>query len=208
MKPEMQRVCLYIRVSTTDKQDPQVQERELREYCERRGWQPEIFTDRISSGKIRPELERMKQLCRRRMFDVVVVYRFDRFARSSMELLTALEEFRTLGIDFVSLHEAVDTTTAQGKLMFAIIAAFAEFEREIIRSRVRSGIAAARARGTILGRPKRELDLVHIRTLRAAGRSWRQVGAEMGCDGSLALRIFARDSGRCENPLQTPVASA
>lgn len=194
MKPEisLQRVALYVRVSTTDKQDPQVQERELREYCERRGWQPEIFTDRISSGKIRPELERMKQLCRRRMFDVVVVYRFDRFARSSMELLTALEEFRTLGIDFVSLHENVDTTTPQGKLMFAIIAAFAEFEREIIRSRVRSGIAAARARGVKLGRPKRQFDLTNVALLRAAGHSWRKIGTEIGVDPSLVCRAFAR----------------
>lgn len=158
-----------------------MQTREITEFCEGRGWKnPAVMIDRVSSGKVRPELERLKALCRRRKFDVVVVYRFDRFARSSVELLTALEEFRTLGIDFVSLHENVDTTTAQGKLMFAIIAAFAEFERSIIRERVISGLALAKSKGVRLGRPRRNPDVEQIKALRRSGASWRHIAGVMG----------------------------
>jgi DNA invertase Pin-like site-specific DNA recombinase len=198
------RVASYLRVSTTDKQSPEMQLREAEEFCERRGWKPETFVDRVSSGKVRPELERMLQLCRHRKFDVVVVYRFDRFARSSMELLSALEEFRALGIDFISLHENIDTTTPQGKLMFAIVAAFAEFEREIIRERVRSGLAAARARGKVFGRPRTQVDLNRVAQLRQLGRSYRQIGSEMGLDPTLVCRALARSN----HPSETQVVSA
>ena len=88
----------------------------------------------------------------------MVVYRYDRFARSLRQLVNALEEFRILGVDFISLHEGVDTSTLNGRLVFGIFASIAEFERELIRDRVRSGIAAAKARGKRLGRPKATLD--------------------------------------------------
>jgi DNA invertase Pin-like site-specific DNA recombinase len=183
------RAAIYARVSTADKQDPEMQTREITEFCERRGWKnPAVMVDRMSSGKVRPELEKLKTLCRRRKFDVVVVYRFDRFARSSVELLTALEEFRTLGIDFVSLHENVDTTTAQGKLMFAIIAAFAEFERSIIRERVISGLALAKAKGVRLGRPRRMPAADVIRALRGAGHTWRHIADQLGISMATAKR--------------------
>src|SRR3954447_490577 len=91
--------------------------------------------------------------CRRRSVDAVIVYRYDRFARSLRQLVNALEEFRSLGIDFISLHEGVDTSTPNGRLIFGIFASIAEFERELIRDRVKSGIAAARAKGKRLGRP-------------------------------------------------------
>jgi len=117
-----------------------MQLREITDYCGRRGWSnPLTFVDRASSGKVRPELERLKTLCRQRKIDMVVVYRFDRFARSTRELVEAVEEFATLGIQFISLHENVDTTCPQGKLVFTIFAAVAEFERELIKERVRSG---------------------------------------------------------------------
>jgi DNA invertase Pin-like site-specific DNA recombinase len=168
-----------------------MQLRELREYCEHREWgKPVIFIDRTSSTKVRPELEKLKVLCRRRRFDVVVVYRFDRFARSPIELLTALEEFRTLKVDFVSLHENVDTTTPGGKLMFTMIAAFAEFEREIIRERVRSGLATARANGKRLGRPRRNPDVEQIRALRRSGSSWRAISRVMGIPVDTLRRAF------------------
>ena len=104
--------------------------------------------------------------------DAVCVYRYDRFARSLRQLVNALEEFRALGIDFVSLHEGVDTSTPNGRLIFGIFASIAEFERELIRDRVRSGIAAARAKGKRLGRPRVVVDAASIAALRSAGRSW------------------------------------
>lgn len=169
-----------------------MQVREIREFCERRQWaKPIEFVDRISSAaRIRPELEQLKALCKRRRVDVVVVYRFDRFARSPLELLQALEEFRSLGIDFVSLHENIDTTTPHGKLMFTVIAAFAEFEREIIRQRVRSGLAQARAEGKKLGRPRRNADVEQIRLLRRSGHSWRHIAGVMGIPVSTVRRAL------------------
>jgi DNA invertase Pin-like site-specific DNA recombinase len=190
------RVAIYARVSTLDKQHPEMQVIEISEFCERRGWgKPAVFTDHMSAGKVRPELEKLKALCRRRKFDVVVVYRFDRFARSSVELLTALEEFRSLGIDFVSLHENVDTTTAQGKLMFSIIAAFAEFERSLIRERVISGLALAKSKGVRLGRPRRIPAADVIKALRGAGHTWRHIADQLGISMATAKRAVLVGKG-------------
>ena len=163
-------------------QDPSMQLRELSEYCARRAFgDPITFVDRASSGKVRPELERLKTLCRQRKVDVVCVYRFDRFARSTRELVEAVEEFAALGIQFISLHENVDTTTPQGKLVFTIFAAVAEFERELIKERVRSGIAQARAKGKRVGRPAADAALIaKARTMVASGHSLRSVGRSLG----------------------------
>jgi DNA invertase Pin-like site-specific DNA recombinase len=144
------RAALYARVSTLNGQDPEMQLRELREYCGRRGWAiaGEYVDCGISGSKERrPQLDRLLVACRKRQVDAVVVYRYDRFARSLRQLVNALEEFRSLGIDFVSLHEGVDTSTPNGRLVFGIFATIAEFERELIRDRVRSGLASARAKG-------------------------------------------------------------
>src|SRR6516162_133321 len=118
--------------------------------------------------------------CRRRQIDAVIVYRYDRFARSLRQLVNALEEFRSLGIEFISLHEGVDTSTPNGRLVFGIFASIAEFERELIRDRVRSGIAAARSKGKRLGRPRVQVDAARIATLRASGLSWPKIAAERG----------------------------
>jgi len=175
-------VALYARVSTLAGQDPEMQLRELREYCERRGLQiVEEFVDKGVSGskEVKPALDRLLTMCRKRFVDAVVVYRYDRFARSLRQLVNALEEFRSLGIDFISLHEGVDTSTPNGRLIFGIFASIAEFERELIRDRVRSGIASARAKGKQLGRPRRDVDAAKITLLRGQGLSWAAIAVEL-----------------------------
>ena len=117
-------------------EDPHMQLRELREYCQRRGM--EIAGEYVDAGvsgakERRPQLDALLAACRKRLVDAVVVYRYDRFARSLRQLVNALEEFRSLGIEFISLHEGVDTSTPNGRLIFGIFASIAEFERELIR---------------------------------------------------------------------------
>ena len=187
------RAALYARVSTQAGQHPALQLRELREYCDRRGWQiGDEFTDVGVSGakERRPQLDQLLVACRKRRFDAVVVYRYDRFARSLRQLVNALAEFDALGIQFVSLHEGVDTSTPNGRLVFGIFASIAEFERELIRDRVRSGIAAARARGRRLGRPRRQVDVSRVAELRAEGLSWREVGRALGLGVATARAAF------------------
>jgi DNA invertase Pin-like site-specific DNA recombinase len=184
---------LYARVSTSDKgQDPAMQLREMQEFSGRRGWTTEIFSDAGYSGSKlnRPELDRMMTLARRRKCDVVVVYRFDRFARSLKQLLDALAEFDALGIQFVSLHEQVDTTTPAGRLLFQIIGGIAEFERSLIRERVCSGLAHARSKGIRLGRPRRVADVQKIRSLRAKGETWERVARLVGVSRATAVRLL------------------
>src|SRR5215472_8587743 len=157
-------VC-YVRVSTASKsrqgdtfgfdQNPDVQEQPLQALIAQRGWELwHVYSDRASGTKeSRPGLDALMADARRGAFNVVVVWRFDRFARSVKQLVLALEEFRCLGIDFVSHQEALDTSTPMGKTMFTIVAAMAELERSIIRERVQAGIAHARLRGTKSGNP-------------------------------------------------------
>jgi DNA invertase Pin-like site-specific DNA recombinase len=136
------RTALYARVSTLNNgQDVSMQVREFEEFCASRKW---TIADRyidsgISGSKdSRPELNRLMADAKRRKFDAVVVYRFDRFARSTRHLVNALAEFNALGIQFISMHEGIDTTTPNGRLIFGIFASIAEFERDLIRERVRS----------------------------------------------------------------------
>jgi DNA invertase Pin-like site-specific DNA recombinase len=189
------RVAIYARVSTNNGQDPSVQTRELREYCQRRAWEIEgEYVDAGVSGakERRPRLDALLIACRKRRVDAVVVYRYDRFARSLRQLVNALEEFRSLGIEFISLHEGVDTSTPNGRLIFGIFAGIAEFERELIRDRVKSGIAAARSKGKRLGRPRVSLDLARIAALRASGRSWPQIAKAMGLSVGTVYQAAAR----------------
>jgi DNA invertase Pin-like site-specific DNA recombinase len=137
----------------------------------------------------RPSLDRLLADCRRRAVDAVIVYRYDRFARSLRQLVNALEEFRSLGIDFISLHEGVDTSTPNGRLVFGIFASIAEFERELIRDRVKSGIAAARASGNRLGRPRKVINSDHIEQMRSRGVSWRTISRKLGA-GLATIRTY------------------
>jgi len=176
--------AVYARVSTQNAgQDPSMQTRELTEYCQRRGWRVfDMYVDNGVSGKkdSRPQLNRMMRDAHSRRFDVVVVWRFDRFARSVSHLLRALETFNALGIDFVSLCEQINTNTPTGKLVFTILGAVSEGERNLIAERVRAGLRNARAKGKTLGRPKKIVDVAQIKSLRAAGESWRKIAMRLG----------------------------
>jgi DNA invertase Pin-like site-specific DNA recombinase len=185
------RTALYARVSTSYAQCPEMQLQELREFCERRGFLiVEEFVDKGISGarERRPALDRLMAACRRRLLDAVVVYRYDRFARSLRQLVNALEEFRALGIDFISIHEGVDTSTPNGRLVFGIFATIAEFERELIRDRVRSGLAAAKAAGKHIGRPRVTVDAARIACLRLDGLSWSEITRKTGISKGTAQR--------------------
>ncbi len=150
------RAAIYARVSTVGNgQSPEMQLREMREYCERRGWTVagEYVDEGISGAKDRrPELDRLMQDGHRRRFDVVAVWKFDPFARSVSHLLRALDTFRALGIEFVSLSESLDTATPAGRMVFTVLGAVAELERSLIAERVRAGLRNARAKGKRLGR--------------------------------------------------------
>lgn len=198
------RAALYARVSTkTGSQNPDMHLRELREYCARRGW--EVAGEYVDSGvsgtkEQRPELDQLFAECRKRRVDAVVVYRYDRFARSLRQLVNALEDFRARGIEFVSLHEGVDTSTPNGRLIFGIFASVAEFERELIRERVRSGLAAARARGQRIGRPRKSIDAAEVTRLRNSGSSWRAVAR---CLGVSVGTVYNAAQRRSKNARET-----
>jgi DNA invertase Pin-like site-specific DNA recombinase len=178
------RVALYGRVSTSNHgQDVGMQMRELRDYCERRGWivAGEYVDAGISGAKdSRPELNRLMADAHKRSFDAVVCWKFDRFARSVSHLLRALETFNSLGIAFVSLSEQIDTTTPTGRMIFTVLGAVAELERSLIAERVRAGLCNARAKGKRLGRPRVAVDASRIRELRSQGLSWPKIAAKLG----------------------------
>ena len=181
-------------VRSTTARNPEVQLGELREFCQRRGFAiAHEYVDKGISGsrEKRPALDKLLANCRKRLVDAVVVYRYDRLARSLRQLVNSLEEFRALDIEFISIHEGVDTSTPNGRLVFGIFASIAEFERELIRDRVRSGLAAARARGKRLGRPRVAVDVRRIKSLRNQGRSWAEITRETGVSKGTAQRVIA-----------------
>jgi DNA invertase Pin-like site-specific DNA recombinase len=145
---------------------------------------------------------------RHRFFDAVVVWRFDRFARSVSHLLRALEEFRSLGIEFISLSEQVDTSTPTGKMVFTVLGAVAELERSLIVERVRAGLRNAKAKGRKLGRPALVPNPEVIGKMRSQGASWRAIGKAIGVSPATALCTAARARKvRLENPASLPGAS-
>jgi len=177
------RIALYARVSTADKgQDPELQLRELREYCQRRGFiiAGEYVDTMTGTKDSRPELNRLMADAHKRRFDVVAVWKFDRFARSVSHLLRALENFQSLGIEFISFTEAIDTSTPMGKMVFTVLGAVAELERSLIVERVRAGLRNAKAKGRTLGRPKADVDTAEIARLRAQGLSVAAVAEQLG----------------------------
>jgi DNA invertase Pin-like site-specific DNA recombinase len=178
------RVAIYARVSTTNHgQDAGLQTSELRQFAEARGWKlaDEYVDAGVSGAKdSRPELNRLMADAHKRRFDVVLVWKLDRFGRSLRHLVNALAEFESLNIAFVSLNDNLDLSTASGRLMFNIIGAMAEFERALIQERVRAGIRNARAKGMRIGRPSKTVDLTTVAKLRSEGASWRAISARLG----------------------------
>jgi len=180
------RVGIYTRVST-DGQNTEGQEVELREYAKNRGWEvTKAYRDTMSGATTtRPGLSELMTDAKRRRLDLVLVWRFDRFARSVSHLLQALETFKAVGIDFVSLSEQVDTSTPTGKMIFTVLGAVAELERSLIVERVRMGLDNARRKGKRLGRPPlRDLsatDIEGVKGDRSTGKfTLRQLAAKYG----------------------------
>ena len=193
----MKVAAIYARVSTSSGQNVDSQLYELRKYCQRRKWNiSREYVDIGISGarENRPELDKLLADAHRRKFDVVVVWKFDRFARNVSFLLRALETFKAQGIEFVSLSEQIDTSTPMGKMMFTILSSVAEMERSMIVERVRAGLKAARARGKKLGRPRKIANTDQINQLRAEGASWRAIGIVLGVSPSTAFCASTRPS--------------
>jgi DNA invertase Pin-like site-specific DNA recombinase len=201
------RVAIYARVSTVD-QNPELQLRELRDYAAHRGFAVHREYVDQASGDMRrrtraPAFEELMADARRRRFDCVLVWKYDRFARSLGALVTALQEFRDLGVDFISHTQAIDTTTPMGRLFFHIIGSFAEFERDVIVERVRAGLANARAKGKRLGRPMRDPGAqARVVALKGEGLSLRQIAARE-CLSPSGVRKMLKRAG-----VETAAASA
>jgi DNA invertase Pin-like site-specific DNA recombinase len=193
------RAAIYARVSTKD-QNCELQLRDLRAFCVARSFTlMREFVDVGESGAkdSRPQLNELMAAARKRQIDAVLVWRFDRFARSTKHLLLALEEFRSLGVQFISYQENIDTSTPLGQALFTIVAAVAQLERDLIRERVSAGVRNARNNGKQLGRPRRIVSQDEIRRLRSEGTSLRQIAARLGIGyGTVRLRLCNAASGR------------
>jgi DNA invertase Pin-like site-specific DNA recombinase len=193
------RAAIYVRVSTAE-QETDMQETELREYCENRSWNCTVYKDRGQSGakNDRPALGALLGDMRKRKFDVVIVWSLDRLARSLKQLLSIAEECKALAVDLVSLKQNVDTTLPAGRLTFQVLGAVAEFEREMLRERVRAGMAQAKRAGKRVGRPARRQfqssDIEKLRLLRSGGTSIRQLAATFGTTQWMASRLTSGDA--------------
>jgi|SRR5215469_391916 len=187
------RVGLYARVSTHDQQTIPLQTRAMREYAARRGWTIALQVREVGSGAVqRQAREKLLEAARRREIDGVLVWRLDRWGRSVTDLLATLQELTHLGVGFVSLTEALDLTTPAGRAMAGLLAVFAEFEREILRERVRAGLAQARQNGQRLGRPATAaIHADQVRKLRRAGLSKSEIARRLELGRTSVRRMLA-----------------
>ncbi|MBL7672050.1 MAG: recombinase family protein [Bdellovibrionaceae bacterium] len=178
---ENKRLGIYLRVSTLE-QSTELQRRELEQFAQARGWQIVQFYEDKATGtnSNRPMLRELMRDARQRKFDVVVCWKLDRFFRSLKDVITTLAEFNELGIEFISLKDHIDLTTASGRLMMHLLAAFAEFEAALIKERVRAGLSNAKAKGVRLGRPS-TVDQTQAALLRAQGLTLSQIARQIGC---------------------------
>jgi len=187
------KIGLYARISTNNgRQDTEVQLQPLREFCKQRGFSIyREYIDHLSGANDdRPSLKQLMDDARKRKIDTVLVWKFDRFARSTKSLVLALEEFRQLGVDFISYSENIDTSTPMGKAMFTMISAMAEFERSLIQERVCAGLKKAVADGKTLGRPRQAFDLNRAVQLKRDGSSWAKLANEMKVSSATLRRII------------------
>jgi len=192
----MFRAALYARVSTNDQQTLPMQSRAMREYAARRGWSVVLQVREVGSGAAQREArEQLLEAARRREIDVVLVWRLDRWGRSVTDLLTTLQELQHLGVGFVSLTEALDLTTPTGRAMAGLLAVFAEFEKEILRERVRAGLAHARQNGQRLGRPATAaMHAAAVRKLYRAGVSKAEIARRVQIGRTSVRRILETKS--------------
>ena len=187
------RAALYARVSTAD-QTPDNQLVALRSFADARGWQALEFVDHGISGAKdrRPGLDALLAAVRARKVDVVACIKLDRLARSTRHLLTLAGDLEALGVDLVVLDQSIDTTTPSGRLLFHVLAAIAEFERDLIRDRVVAGLRRAKAQGRRLGRPRRHhVDVAEARALVAAGLSLRAIARRLHAHPMAVRRALA-----------------
>jgi DNA invertase Pin-like site-specific DNA recombinase len=188
------RIAIYARVSTNNKgQDVDLQLIDMRKSIESKAWSlTKEYVDRGVSGSksSRPQLDKLMRDASEKKFDAVLVWKLDRFGRSVRHLVNAIAELESFGVAFISLKDSIDLTTAQGRLMFQIIAAMAEFERELIRERVKAGMANARTKGKQIGRPSLGIDREQVAALKSSGQSWNQISDALFCSVATAKRAY------------------
>lgn len=187
-------VALYARVSTTD-QDCAMQLRELRDYCARRNWtiaQEYVDTGFSGAKTSRPELDRLLSDARQRRFDAIVTWKLDRLGRSLAHLVATVQELGSLGIRFLAVTQGIDTDASNpmAKLMFNLLACFAEFERELACERSKAGQDRARAAGKCIGRPKKVFRRDRVHELRAQGVSYNQIAAKLKISKGTVINVL------------------
>ncbi len=187
------KVALYARVSTHDQQTLPMQLSAMRAFAKRRGWMVALEEKEVGSGaKTRPKREELLRAARRRDVDAIVVWRLDRWGRSLLDLIGTLQELYAVGVGFVSLTEALDMTTPGGRALAGMLAVFAEFERDILRDRVKAGIAQARKEGRPHGRPPTmQQHATEIASLFAGGISKRQIATRLSISRASVRRMLA-----------------
>jgi putative DNA-invertase from lambdoid prophage Rac len=187
------KIAVYARISTNKGQDVDMQLIDMRRSIESKSWSLfKEYVDRGVSGSksSRPQLDRLMRDAAAKKFDAVLVWKLDRFGRSVRHLVNAIAELESFGVAFISLKDSIDLTTAQGRLMFQIIAAMAEFERELIRERVKAGMANARTKGKQIGRPSLGINRDEVVALKASGKSWAEVSDALYCSVATAKRAY------------------
>ena len=187
------RAGLYARVSTHDQQTLPMQLAAMRDYARKRGWTIAVEVKDVGSGAaVRQKREELLTAARKREIDLVVVWRLDRWGRSLVDLVTTLQELSSLKVGFVSLSEALDMTTPSGRALAGMLAVFAEFERDILRDRVKAGIAQARKEGKPHGRPPSAwLQLERVHELFREGLSKREIAKQLGISRTSVRRLLA-----------------